>query len=60
MNDRSWMYRDSTQGLQRMNYCNGVQGFINSQHLFREILLEAVLGVNAGSIKLKNICIQML
>jgi len=27
--DRSWMYRDSPQGLQRMDYCNGVQGFIN-------------------------------
>jgi len=29
MNDRSWMYRDSPQGLRRMDYCNGVQGFIN-------------------------------
>jgi len=29
MDDRSWMYRDSPQGLQRMDYCNGVQGFIN-------------------------------
>jgi hypothetical protein len=29
MDDRSWMYRDSPQGLRRMNYCNGVQGFIN-------------------------------
>jgi hypothetical protein len=29
MNDRSWMYRDSPQGLQRMNYCNRVQSFIN-------------------------------
>jgi len=29
MDDRSWMYRDSPQGLWRMNYCNGVQGFIN-------------------------------
>jgi hypothetical protein len=26
---RSWMYRDSPQELQRMDYCNGVQGFIN-------------------------------
>jgi len=23
------MYRDSPQGLRRMDYCNGVQGFIN-------------------------------
>jgi len=29
MDDRSWMYRDSPQGLQRMDYCKGVQGFIN-------------------------------
>jgi len=29
MDDRSWMYRDSPQGLWRMDYCNGVQGSIN-------------------------------
>jgi hypothetical protein len=29
MDDRSWMYRDLPQGLRRMDYCNGVQGFIN-------------------------------
>jgi len=29
MDDRSLMYRDSPQGLRRMNYCNEVQGFIN-------------------------------
>jgi len=29
MNDYSWMYRDSPQELRRMDYCNGVQGFIN-------------------------------
>ena len=27
MDDRSWMYRDSLEGLRRMNYCNRV--FIN-------------------------------
>jgi len=27
MDDHSWMYRDSPQGLRRMDYCNGVQGF---------------------------------
>jgi hypothetical protein len=52
MDDRSWMYRDSPQGLRRMDYCNGVQGFINFQHLFRGILLMAVLGVHAGSVKI--------
>jgi hypothetical protein len=29
MDDRSWMYRDSPQGLRIMDYCNGVQSFIN-------------------------------
>jgi hypothetical protein len=31
-----------------------------SQHPFIEILLDAVLGVNARSVKIKSICIQML
>ena len=29
MNNRSWMYRDSPQGLWMMDYCNGIQDFIN-------------------------------
>jgi hypothetical protein len=29
MDDRSWMYRDSLEGLRMMDYCNGVQDFIN-------------------------------
>jgi len=29
MDDHSWMYRDSTQGLRKMDYCNEVQGYIN-------------------------------
>jgi len=29
MNDRSWMYQNSPQGLRRMDYYNDVQGFIN-------------------------------
>ena len=29
MDDYSFMYRDSPQGLQKTDYCNGVQGFIN-------------------------------
>jgi hypothetical protein len=29
MDDRSWMHRDSPQGLQMMYYCNEVQGLIN-------------------------------
>jgi hypothetical protein len=29
MNDRSWIYRVSPEGLCKMNYCNGIEGFIN-------------------------------
>jgi hypothetical protein len=29
MDNRSWMYRDSPERLRKMNYCNGVQCFIN-------------------------------
>jgi hypothetical protein len=29
MDNRSWMYKDSPQGLQGMDYCNRVQGFVN-------------------------------
>jgi hypothetical protein len=57
MDDRSWMYRDSPQGLRMMDYCNGVQGFINFATTIPRILLEAVLGVHAGSVKIKSICI---
>ena len=52
MDDRSWMYRDSPQGLRRMDYCNGVQGFINFATSILGILLMAVLGVHAGSVKI--------
>jgi hypothetical protein len=38
----------------------GFKVLLISQHLFPEILLEAVLGVNAGIVKIKSICIQML
>jgi len=29
MDNRSWMYKDSPQELQGMDYCNRVQGFVN-------------------------------
>jgi hypothetical protein len=29
MGYNTWMYQDSSQWLWRMNYCNGVQGFIS-------------------------------
>jgi hypothetical protein len=38
----------------------GFKVLLISQHIFPEILLEAVLGVRAGNVKIKSICIQML
>jgi len=38
----------------------GFRVLLISQHLFLEILLEAVLSVHAGNVKIKSICIQML
>jgi hypothetical protein len=29
MSDRSWMYQDSSEGLYRQDYLQGVEGFIN-------------------------------
>jgi len=29
IDDRSWMYQDSPEGLRKMDYYNGVQGFID-------------------------------
>jgi hypothetical protein len=46
--------------------CGGwiiVMGFkvvLISQHLFRGILLMAVLGVHAGSVRIKNLYIKIL
>jgi hypothetical protein len=38
----------------------GFRVLLISQYLFPEILLETVLGVDAGSVRIKSICIQML
>ena len=38
----------------------GFRVLLISQHLFREILVEAVLGVHSGGVKIKNFYIQML
>jgi hypothetical protein len=35
----------------------GFRVLLISQHLFREILTEAVFGVHAGSVKIKSLCI---
>jgi len=60
MDDRSWMYRDSPKDCGGWIIVMGFRVLLISQHLFPEILLEAVLGVHAGSVKIKGICIQML
>jgi len=38
----------------------GFKVLLISQHLFLEILLEAVLGVHARSVKIKSICIYVV
>jgi len=38
------MYRDSPQGFWRMDYCNGVQGFIN-------YILSNPRNINGGGIR---------
>ena len=59
MDDRSWMYRDSPQGLRMVDYCNGVQGFIN-------FTTSIPRNINGGgirclcSVKIKSFFIQML
>ena len=43
MDDHSWMYRDSPQGLRRMDYCNGFQGFINfATSIFRNFTRSGI------------------
>jgi hypothetical protein len=44
MDDCSWMYQDSPKGLWRMDYCNGVQGFIN-------YALSNLRNISRGSIR---------
>jgi hypothetical protein len=48
------MYRDSSQGLQMMDYCHGVQGFINYTLFNLRILVEGVLNVYARGVKIKK------
>jgi hypothetical protein len=38
----------------------GFRVLLISQHLFRGILLMALLGVHVGSVKIKSFCIKML
>jgi hypothetical protein len=60
MEDRSWMYRDSPQGLWMMDYYNRLQGFINYALSNREILMERVLDVHARGVKIKSFSIDMM
>jgi hypothetical protein len=60
MDDRSYMYKDSPQRLQRMDYCNGVQGFINYATCIPRNISGAVLGVHARGVKIKSFSIEML
>ena len=45
MDDRSWMYRDSPQGLRMMDYYNSVQGFndVVTMHLLTKGFMEDYL-----------------
>jgi len=60
MDDHSWMYKDSPQGLRRMNYCNGIQGFINYTTFIPRNISGGILGVHARGVKIKSFFIQML
>jgi hypothetical protein len=56
MDDRSWMYRDSPQGLRRMDYYNRVQGFINFATSILRNFIDDGIGVHTGSVKIKCFC----
>jgi hypothetical protein len=58
MDDRSWMYRDSLEGLRMMDYCNGVQDFIN--YALSNPLVKAILNVHVRGVKTKSFLIQIL
>jgi hypothetical protein len=44
MNDRLWMDRVSPKGLRKMDYCNGIEGFIN-------YVLSNLSNINRGGIR---------
>jgi hypothetical protein len=60
INDRSRMYRDSPQGLWRMDYYNGVQSFINFAKSITRNISRDDIGVHAEGVKIKNFFIQIL
>jgi hypothetical protein len=60
MNDHSWMYRVSPEGLRMMDYYNGVEVLLVTHYLIREILVETILDVHVREVKIKSFSIQML
>jgi hypothetical protein len=60
MDDHSWMYQVSPEGLRRMNYCNEVEVLLVTYYLIREILVEMILDVHVRDVKIKSFSIQML
>jgi hypothetical protein len=42
MDDHSWMCRGSPKWLYRMNYCNEIQSFINSDVHIRDVHIRDV------------------
>jgi gamma-glutamyl phosphate reductase len=60
MDDHSWMYQVSPEGLRRMDYCNGVEVLLVTHYLIREILMEMILDFHVRDVKIKSFSIQML
>jgi hypothetical protein len=54
MDDRSWMYWDSLEWLQNMNYCNGIEGFINYTLFNPKILVDVILDIHIRGVKIKR------
>jgi hypothetical protein len=57
MDDYSWMYWDSSKGLRMIDYCNGVEGFINYTLSNLKILVKMILDVHVRGVKIKIISI---
>ena len=60
MDDRSWMYRDSPEGLRRMNYCNGVQSFVNYALSTPRNISGYGIRCPCKRLKIKSFSVQML
>jgi len=60
MDDHSWMYRVSPEGLRMMDYCNGVKGFINCTLLNPRNISGDDIRCLCKRCKNKSFLIQML